>query len=396
MWLQKAWSDRRIDSVSNLSTAASCRWYVKLVEGVDYLRNGFCIIIGATYGKGAGCMKSLRIVLLLLVVGAGVLFFWNKDEYLAPAQDAKSGDTEQTPKAEAAQKPNGDIERWINQAPETLEEDQGEPNRIDQSSYGYEWYIYDKGNAYAQYGVKDGRVITAFAVGEASLAKAKLGESREEVEQDYPLQEEVSFRYDSDRYTFKLKEKDQQIQPLAQIGDGLFAQFYFDTFEDELTAVRVLTDEQLVMERPYDVTYTGQLPEQPQLSNEEWQQVQGGMEQQVIEITNVMRSHFDVPPLKWNDQVAAVALGHSEDMQKQQYFSHVTPSGEELGDRLADGQVRFQSAGENIAAGYTDAPAAMIGWLNSEGHRKTMLDASYEELGVGVYRYYYTQNFLLQ
>ncbi|WP_179867359.1 CAP domain-containing protein [Terribacillus saccharophilus] len=341
-------------------------------------------------------MKSLRIVLLLLVVGAGVLFFWNKDDYLAPAQDAKSGDTEQTPKAEAAQKPNGDIERWINQAPETLEKDQGEPDRIDQSSYGYEWYIYDKGDTYAQYGVKDGRVISAFAVGEASLAKAKLGESREEVEQDYPLQEEVSFRYDSNRYTFKLKEKDQQIQPLAQIGDGLFAQFYFDTFEDELTAVRVLTDDQLVMERPYDVTYTGQLPEQPQLSDEQWQQVQEGMEQQVIDITNVMRSYFDVPPLEWNDQVAAVALGHSEDMQKQQYFSHVTPSGEELGDRLANGQVRFQSAGENIAAGYTDAPAAMIGWLNSEGHRKTMLDASYEELGVGVYRYYYTQNFLLQ
>ncbi|MFP7494205.1 CAP domain-containing protein [Terribacillus saccharophilus] len=341
-------------------------------------------------------MKSLRIVLLLLVVGAGVLFFWNRDDYLSPAQDAKEKDTEQAQKTEAAQKPNGDIERWINQEPGTLEQDQGEPARIDKSSYGYEWYVYDKGDAYAQYAVKDDHIVSAFAVGEAKLAKADIGESREEVEKDYPLENEVSFRYGSDRYTFKLKEKDQQIQPLAQIGDGLFAQFYFDTFEDELTAVRVLTDEQLIMERPYDVTYTGQLPEQPQLSDEEWEQVQDGMEQQIIDITNVMRSHFDVPPLAWNDQVAAVALGHSEDMEKQQYFSHVTPEGEELGDRLADGSVKFRSAGENIAAGYTDAPAAMVGWLNSEGHRKTMLDDTYKELGVGVYRYYYTQNFLLQ
>ncbi|SDC67705.1 Uncharacterized conserved protein YkwD, contains CAP (CSP/antigen 5/PR1) domain [Terribacillus halophilus] len=341
-------------------------------------------------------MKGLRIVLLLLIAGAGVLFFWNKDDYLGPAQDAKQKETEKTQKAEAAQKPNGDIERWVNQEPETLEKDQGEPDRIDKSSYGYDWYIYDKGDAYAQYGVKDDRIITAFAVGEASLAKAEIGESRGEVEQDYPLEGEVSFRFENNRYTFKLKEKDQQIQPLAQIGDGLFAQFYFDTFDDELTAVRVLTDAQLIMERPYDVTYTGQLPEQPQLSEDDWQHVQKGMEQQIIDITNVLRSHFDVPSLEWNDQVASVALGHSEDMQKQQYFSHVTPSGEELGDRLTDGQVSFRSAGENIAAGYTDAPAAMIGWLNSEGHRKTMLDATYEELGVGVYRYYYTQNFLLQ
>ncbi|WP_077309812.1 CAP domain-containing protein [Terribacillus halophilus] len=341
-------------------------------------------------------MKGLRIVLLLLVVGAGILFIWNRNDYLAPAQDAKTKNTENTQKAEAAQKPNGDIERWINQAPDTLKKDQGEADHVDKSSYGYEWYVYDKGDAYAQYGVKDDRIVTAFAVGEATLAEVKLGESREEVEQDYTLENEVSFRYDGNRYTFKLKDKDQQIQPLAQLEDGLFAQFYFDTFKDELAAVRVITDEQLIMERPYDITYTGQLPEQPQLSTEEWQQVQAGMEQQIIEITNVMRAQFDVSPLEWNDNVAAVALGHSEDMQKQQYFSHVTPSGEELGDRLAAGQVPFQNAGENIAAGYTDAPAAMVGWLNSEGHRKTMLDSTYKELGVGVYRYYYTQNFLLQ
>ncbi|MBR3119412.1 MAG: CAP domain-containing protein, partial [Oceanobacillus sp.] len=41
-----------------------------------------------------------------------------------------------------------------------------------------------------------------------------------------------------------------------------------------------------------------------------------------------------------------------------------------------------------------DAPAAMEGWLNSEGHREALLSNDYTHIGVGVHRLYYTQNFL--
>jgi Uncharacterized protein with SCP/PR1 domains len=40
--------------------------------------------------------------------------------------------------------------------------------------------------------------------------------------------------------------------------------------------------------------------------------------------------------------------------------------------------------------------AVMEGWLNSEGHRETLLNEQYNYLGVGVHRLYYTQNFLLK
>ncbi|MBR8644979.1 hypothetical protein KEH51_13740 [[Brevibacterium] frigoritolerans] len=36
----------------------------------------------------------------------------------------------------------------------------------------------------------------------------------------------------------------------------------------------------------------------------------------------------------------------------------------------------------------------MEGWLNSKGHRDAMLNEEFTGLGVGVYKNYYTQNFI--
>ena len=56
--------------------------------------------------------------------------------------------------------------------------------------------------------------------------------------------------------------------------------------------------------------------------------------------------------------------------------------------------IEYQMAGENIAADYVDGPAAVEGWLNSEGHRKALLEKEYNQIGVGVYQKNYTQNFI--
>lgn len=55
---------------------------------------------------------------------------------------------------------------------------------------------------------------------------------------------------------------------------------------------------------------------------------------------------------------------------------------------------RISACGENIAYNYVDGPAAVEGWLNSEGHRKALLNQDYTHLGVGVKEKYYTQNFI--
>ncbi len=76
-------------------------------------------------------------------------------------------------------------------------------------------------------------------------------------------------------------------------------------------------------------------------------------------------------------------IWHSEDMKENNYFSHVSKKYGSLKDRLEEGHVDFQQAGENIAYNYVDGPAAVEGWLNSEGHRKALLNSDYTHLGVG-------------
>ena len=43
------------------------------------------------------------------------------------------------------------------------------------------------------------------------------------------------------------------------------------------------------------------------------------------------------------------------------------------------------NVGENIAYGYSTPAQVVNGWMNSEGHRKIILSASYSKIGVGCY-----------
>jgi hypothetical protein len=54
-------------------------------------------------------------------------------------------------------------------------------------------------------------------------------------------------------------------------------------------------------------------------------------------------------------------------------------------DRMIAAGYTYNSAGENIAAGYATPAAVMVGWMNSSGHRANILSANYREIGVGYY-----------
>ena len=56
--------------------------------------------------------------------------------------------------------------------------------------------------------------------------------------------------------------------------------------------------------------------------------------------------------------------------------------------------IYYESAGENIAYQYIDSIDVVSGWLNSKGHRETLLDEDFTHIGIGVYKKYFTQDFL--
>jgi uncharacterized protein YkwD len=90
-------------------------------------------------------------------------------------------------------------------------------------------------------------------------------------------------------------------------------------------------------------------------------------------------------------------------MVRQGYFGHESPQGLRVDDGARARGVAFRRVGENLQRnrGWDDpVEQAVRSWLESEGHRATMLDPEYRETGVGVAvgrdgTFFFTQIFLL-
>lgn len=129
-------------------------------------------------------------------------------------------------------------------------------------------------------------------------------------------------------------------------------------------------------------------------------------EYEVLAILNQIRLEFDLQPLKLDNDVRRAARYHANDMSVDDYFKH------DSHDRDANGELvlacdtwervpqfySYHGAAENIAAGYPTPRAVMDGWMNSDGHRKNILNERLKTVGIGYVensegRPYWVQNF---
>ncbi|WP_445488462.1 CAP domain-containing protein [Niallia sp. 03133] len=290
--------------------------------------------------------------------------------------------------------PSKGLGSFIGSDAEKLVKEYGKPTRIDPSSYDYDWWIYNKKDTeYFQVGVQRNKVVTIFAIGEnADISPYKIGQEVGDIYTKTPIETNISFNYEGSSYRFELSEDEMNNRPLVRIGD-FYAQFYFDKFTGTLSSIRYMDAKTLLQLRPYELVYRGELVETAS-TVEDSEEVEKGSEKQILDMTNVLRKRFNLKEVQWDEPTAKVALGHSEDMYDTKSFSHTSEKYGDLAERLKKGQVFYKAAGENIAAGYTDAGAVIEGWLNSKGHRECLLNKDFTYLGVGVYKKYYTQNFI--
>ncbi len=121
-----------------------------------------------------------------------------------------------------------------------------------------------------------------------------------------------------------------------------------------------------------------------------------GMEEQVIDLVNAQRSDAGVSALTKNDKLMEAASVRAEEIAE--YFDHTRPDGSQCFTVLNGRNLRYYTAGENIAAGQRDAEDVMDSWMNSPGHRGNILNSDYSRIGVGCYRsggvYYWVQIFI--
>jgi uncharacterized protein YkwD len=283
----------------------------------------------------------------------------------------------------------------MNKSSEEITAMLGEPDRIDPSAYDYDWWIYEtKDNQYLQVGVLDQKVVTVYGIGSKLAAEPfKIGQPIQEVFKIAPVSPSISLEYDGNSYRFEFSEEDMNTRPTVKIGD-VYVQLYIDKFDGILSSIRVLDTETFIKQRSYEVTYRGELLKPKEIGDAKWEKIETGVEKQILSITNMIRDRHGIPPVEWDEKTSQVAFLHSEDMKENNYFSHESPTEGTLVDRLGEFDIKYEMAGENIAAQYVDGIAASEGWLNSKGHRDTMLNKDFTHLGIGVDDLYYTQNFI--
>ncbi len=116
------------------------------------------------------------------------------------------------------------------------------------------------------------------------------------------------------------------------------------------------------------------------------------VDQATLCLVNQERARSGELPLHPNADLTQAAEWHSEEMAQDDYFAHVSPSGEtpfqriEASGYIPNDQVGY-TLGENIAWGtlYLATPKAIVAaWIASPEHLANILNTSYTETGLGV------------
>lgn len=111
--------------------------------------------------------------------------------------------------------------------------------------------------------------------------------------------------------------------------------------------------------------------------------VDAASEQQMVELVNEERVKQGLSALRLEENLAIVARNHSRDMFERRYFSHYSPERHDVGYRAREGGVEYTLIGENLAYA-PDVTTAHAGLMNSDGHRKNILDPAWSRIGIGV------------
>jgi uncharacterized YkwD family protein len=117
-------------------------------------------------------------------------------------------------------------------------------------------------------------------------------------------------------------------------------------------------------------------------------------EQKVLQLVNQERNKAGLSALTMDNGLTKAALAKAQDMYKNNYFDHNSPTYGSPFDMMKKFGVNFNAAGENIAKGQTSPQQVMKDWMNSEGHRANILNSSYTKIGIAQYNREWVQEFI--
>ncbi|MGI6085597.1 MAG: CAP domain-containing protein [Acetivibrionales bacterium] len=121
-------------------------------------------------------------------------------------------------------------------------------------------------------------------------------------------------------------------------------------------------------------------------------------EKKLLDLINAERAKSNLSPLSADPELMKVARVKANDMTKNNYFSHYSPTYGSPFDMMRQFGVTFKAAAENIA-GNSTVEGAVNAWMKSEGHRSNIMNSNYNYTGIGIsksskYGYVFVQMFI--
>ncbi|WP_345771171.1 CAP domain-containing protein [Geodermatophilus normandii] len=110
--------------------------------------------------------------------------------------------------------------------------------------------------------------------------------------------------------------------------------------------------------------------------------VEQDMAQAVFHRVNAEREARGLPPLSWDDDLAAVARGWNTVMAERDRLGH-----QDLGSLLGQEPLGdLEGLGENVFQATGPVPAGTVhaGWMRSDDHRVNVLQPGWDRLGIAV------------
>jgi uncharacterized protein YkwD len=271
----------------------------------------------------------------------------------------------------------------IGEAKGEVEKQLGPPKRVSVNEYGTEWHAYHENfqNFIMVSYSKEGAVNALYTNQDLVAARngIKYGVPKDSVRQKLgePLGE---IRKGLVYYQFQ----NDQDYDVYNLDDSYVTVFYDKHKNNTVTAIQMVSEK---LEQSKEGFYT-----------EASEALKEGFEYQLFDLTNASRVMHGLGVLNWDDGVRVTARKHSADMAENSYFSHTNPEGQSPFDRMAEDDIAFSVAGENLAYGQFSSIFAHEGLMNSLGHRENILKPDFKLLGVGVafgpkHEPYFTENF---
>ncbi len=100
-----------------------------------------------------------------------------------------------------------------------------------------------------------------------------------------------------------------------------------------------------------------------------------------------------VPTLEWHSTLEKSAYMHAKEMQRYNYFDHISINGKDVGQRLDKLGYKWHYVGENLAVGQKDFDHAMRDWIKSPSHCKMLMNPNMTQIGISRYGKYWVQHF---